>query len=156
VHRVQSLPPCSLPSKPQREQVKDWENPAQPLQTSALSLARRPGSARSWPQAGDQDLAREPDRRPDPAQSDGRPEPGQDGVQDAVYLADRDKRPAADERRPDGPAAASIHLAAARMSLTESSGDGSASGLLTASAVPWSTPAGVAIRLLASPCSSRT
>ena len=52
VQRVQSRLPCSLSSKPQRAQEKDWENPAQVVQIAAPSPGRRPGSARSWPQPG--------------------------------------------------------------------------------------------------------
>ena len=49
--RVQTRPPCSLPSNPHRAQAKDCEKPAQPGQMAAPS-PRRPGRTRSWPQPG--------------------------------------------------------------------------------------------------------
>jgi hypothetical protein len=41
-----------LSSKPQREQAKDCENPAQSVQIAVPSMGCRPGRALSWPQPG--------------------------------------------------------------------------------------------------------
>lgn len=52
VQRSHSRPPRSLPSKPQREQSKVWENPAQVVQIALPSTRWSPGRARSWPHPG--------------------------------------------------------------------------------------------------------